>query len=421
LQMIKSGSAPRLAPFGATIQSLARFKWVFSLVIALLVTVAATPPPGQANPDEQYIKIMAIIDKADALRAAGQADAARAKYAEAERALLVFKANNPLFAPKTVAYRLKIVTERADARPPVVTPTNSSTAKPKAKAETEPAAAAVAKGGVKLLEPGAEPRNVLRYHPKPGDKQTAVMTVKIKMDMPMPAGPGGAAAAMPTIPTMNIPMDITVQSIAANGDITFESVMGEATLTEEPGIAPEVIQGMKTALTGIKGLSTVGVLSSRGITKKMDMKAPPNENPQMRQFMDQIKEGTGNMGVPFPEEPVGAGAKWEAVKPSKMQAMTVNQTGNYELVSVEGDKVSTKFTMNFDAANQKGQAPAPGQPDVLQMNGKANGTSNLDLSRLLGTSAKFDMHMEMKMEMTMGNQKRPMDMKMDMNMSLDTL
>src|SRR5690242_2864840 len=83
-RMIKSGSFLRVPAIGAKIRSLVRLHWIFTLVLAVLVTVAATPP-NQQNPDEQYIHIMALIDRGDALRKAGQADAAKAKYKEAQR------------------------------------------------------------------------------------------------------------------------------------------------------------------------------------------------------------------------------------------------------------------------------------------------------------------------------------------------
>ena len=408
--MIKSGLASRPATIGAKIQSVVRLKWFFSLAIAVLMTVAATPPPNQQTPDEQYIQIMSLIDRADALQAAGKTDAAKAKYKDAERALLYFKAANPLFAPRTVAYRLKEVTEKADTRPPITEPTPSASAeKPKSNLE---APAAASKSGVKLIDAGAEPRSVLRYHPKAGDKQLAIMTVKITVDMSMPAAApgGGAAPQIPVIPAITIPMDTTVQSVAANGDITFESVMGDAGFKEEPGMDPQMVQGLKTQLAGLKGVTTTGVISSRGISKKLDVKTTGNADPQARQMMDQIKEGTGNINVPFPDEPVGVGAKWEMNKMTKVQAASVEQTGTYELTAMEGDHLTAKLNVGFKATNSAPQAAAAA--NAAQMGGNATGTANLDLSKLVGSSVTLDMHMEMPMG-KMGT------MKMGMNMSVE--
>ncbi len=409
--MIKSGLAPRPATIGAKIQSFVPLKWFFSLAIVVLFTVAATPPPTQESPDELYIRIMTMIDKADALNAAGKVDAAKAKYKDAEKALLYFKATNPLFAPKSVAYRLTEVTEKADTRPKIVEPTPSE----KSKANLEaPAAAAPSKSGVKLLEPGAEPRTVLRYHPKAGDKQLAIMNVKIKTDMPMPqAAPGGAPAQVPVIPALTIPMDMTVQSVAANGDITFESVIGDAGFKEEPGMQPELVQGLKMQLAGLKGLTVVGVTSSRGISKKIDFKPTANADPQAKQMMDQIKEGAGNLNVPFPDEAVGVGAKWELKKVTKVQVMSIEQTGTYELSALEGDKLTAKYTIDISSTAPAGPgAAAAPNAAAGQMSGHATGSANLDLSKLVGPSATLDLHLEIPA----GQGKTG---KMDMNLSIE--
>src|SRR6185295_11510797 len=161
-----------------------------------------------------------------------------------------------------------------------------------------------------------------------------------------------------------------------NGDITFESVMGDAVVKEEPGAQPEMVQAMKAALTGFKGIKSTGVMSDRGISKKLDIKAPSNIDMQSRQMMDQVKEGTGNLNVPFPEEAVGAGAKWEMKKVTKVQVASVEQTGTYELVSLDGDRLNAKITMAFNAAGQK--APnAPAGAEALALSGNATGSADL--------------------------------------------
>jgi hypothetical protein len=404
--MINSGPASRPVAVSAQFQSLVRFTGCCGLVITLLATVAAAPL-NPLNPDEQYIRIMAIIDRADALRKAGQADAAHARYLEAEKALLAFKAANPLFAPKTVAYRLKEVTDQADTRP-AVPETNSPTKAPKANLEAEPAAA---KSGVKLVEAGAEPRSVLRYHVKAGDKQTAIMTMKFKLDMSA-AGAAAAGAKAPNIPTISIPMDIAVQNVAANGDITYQMVMGEASMAQDTNTAPEVAQQMQTQLAAIKGLTGTGVLTSRGLSKKFDMKAPANvTDQQARQLMDQLKDGTSNFGIPLPEEAVGAGAKWEFKKAAKVQNISVENSGTYELVSLEGDKVSMKFNADFDANSPAGKTPTAG----LKIGGNITGTTTLNLSKVMAPTAEMNTHLEMPVS----TDKNAGSVTIDLNMAMD--
>jgi hypothetical protein len=418
--MIKSGSASRLVAVSARISLLLRFTGCAGLAIALLASVAATPPATSSQgPDEQYIHIMALIDRADALRTAGRADAAHAKYLEAERALLMFKAANPLFAPKTVAYRLKEVTDAADTRPAIPEATNSG-----AKMNLEAQAAPAAKSNVKLLEAGAEPRAVLRYHVKPGDKQSAIMTWKTKSEIPMPAGgqpaagqpaggQGGANTMVTSIPEISIPIDFAVQSIAANGDVTYTAVMGEPSIAQDTNTPPEMMQQLQTALAGLKGASSTWVKTARGATKRLDKdnKGITNTNLQARQVMDQFSESADIMNVELPEEAVGPGAKWEVKNNTKVQTATVGQTGTFELVSADGDKLATKFEVNFEATTASGK-PAPAG---AQISGTASGTVNVDLSKLVGSSSKLNMHMEIPM----GRDKSQVA-KIDVNIGLES-
>src|SRR5579862_6456444 len=106
--MITNGSHSRPTAIGATIQFLVRGKWVFALAIAALVTVAATSPPlvSDENTDDEYIRVMNLMDRADALRATGKADAAKAKDEEAYKALMIFQKTHPKWKSKSVEYRL---------------------------------------------------------------------------------------------------------------------------------------------------------------------------------------------------------------------------------------------------------------------------------------------------------------------------
>src|SRR5262249_24933691 len=162
-----------------------------------------------------------VIDKADTLRASGQTNAAMAKYKLAQAALLNFKARNPRYDTKAVAYRLNEVSDRLEPKLLIKeTPAKAPAPAPKktpAKNEGEPSA--TGKSQVKLLERGAEPRKPLRLHVKAGDKQNALVTIKLNVDIP--GAPPGAA---PKIPTITVPADISIQKVETNGDITADIV-----------------------------------------------------------------------------------------------------------------------------------------------------------------------------------------------------
>lgn len=410
-----NGSHCRTPAIVARFQIPANAKWLITLLIAALLTVAATSTPvADESTDEQYIQIMSVIDRADALRKTGQPDAAKAKYKQAQIALLLFKRSNPLYSPKAVSYRLQELTERIETRPQISSST-SSTSKPKVKLEA-PASSSSSKSSVKLLDAGAEPRKALRLHVKPGDKQTVIMTIKMSMDM------GAATGGKPmNIPAMSLPADTTIQGVAPNGDITYEMVFGEPGVVEEPGAAQQMVQAVKTQLAAIKGLTVTGVISDRGISKKVDLKAPPTADATMRQTMDNIKDGMANITSPLPEEAIGSGAKWEVKMPIKSGGLSVDQISDYQLISVDGDHISTSVTASGSAANQKMQNPALGsaQMNVIEMTNSATGTVAADLSKLIPLQASMDVHSDLNSEISVGTKKQPFAMKTAMNMTME--
>jgi hypothetical protein len=270
---------------------------------------------------------------------------------------------------------------------------------------------------VKLLEPGAEPRKVLRLHPKPGDKQTLAMTMKIAMVTKI----GEMEPPAIKLPAIKMTLETTVKGVAENGDISYEMVISDAGISDEPGVTPEIAEAMKGVFVGVKGLSGSGTTSSRGVSKRLEFKAPANVTPQASQFVDQMKDFYTQLAVPVPEEAVGPGAKWEVKMPLKTQGMTIDQTAAYEVISIEGESLTTKSTIAQQAANQKIQNPAMQgmKVDLIKMTGKGTGEHTFDLANLLPTAGTGRVHTDTSMAMNMGGQKQPMSMKMDMDLHFE--
>jgi hypothetical protein len=271
---------------------------------------------------------------------------------------------------------------------------------------------------VKLLEPGAEPRQALRLHPKPGDKQTLTLTMKMGMATKM----GEMETPAVKLPGMTMIMDSTVKSVSASGDIAYEMVMTDASVADEPGVMPQVAETMKASLAGLKGLSGTGTMSNRGLNLGTDFKIPSNADPQTRQAIEQMKESVANLSSPLAEEAVGTGAKWTAKTTLKSQGLAIDQTATYQLISIEGERLNLKTTTAQSAANQKMQNPSmPGvKLDLSKMTGEGTGEVSLDLAQLLAREATFDSHADLSMNMNMGGQKQAMNMKMEMNIRLES-
>jgi hypothetical protein len=389
-------------------------------LLAIIFLLAVWPARSE-GPEEDYLNIFGVIQQADSLVGNAQPGPALAKYRQAQAALQNFRRTYPDWNARMVAYRWNYLEQKiaglsegtgASNAVPVAGASGSGEERPKTKAATPSSMPQV-----KLLETGAEPRQLLRLHPKPGDKQTLAMTMNMAMEMKMGDTPSPAMK----LPATTMTMEVTVKSVSEEGDIRYDLVIADAAVSDEPEAAPQVAEAMKSALASIKGVSGTGIMSSRGFSKGTELHTPPGADAQIQNTMKQMQDSFSQLSAPFPEEPVGPGARWEARVPLKSQGMTIEQTSTYKLASIEGERLSVTSTLTQRASKQKIQNPTmPGMKmDLDKMTGSGTGEMKYDLARLLpqGTT---EGHSEMSMSMDMGGQKQSMNMKLDVKAVLET-
>ncbi len=267
--------------------------------------------------------------------------------------------------------------------------------------------------GSKLLQAGAEPRKALRLNPKVGDKQTSTMTLKMSMAI-------GEGEAM-KMPLIKMAMDTTVKS-ASETEIAYETVMTDVSLAEDTDAMPQMVEAMKATMGGLKGMTVLGTMSKRGISKNVEVKATGEMTPQTRQAMEQMKDTFRNSGVAFPEEPIGVGAEWEVKQKVKSQGMTLDQTTVYELVSLEGERFTAKTTLTQDAANQAIENPAMPEMkmDLVKLTSKGGGDVTAQLSKLMPSQVTTKMRNETEMAVGTGDQKNTMTMVMNLDLQMES-
>ena len=259
--------------------------------------------------------------------------------------------------------------------------------------------------------------DALRLHPKEGDKRTATMTMKMSMDMDL----GGNSQTM-KMPPMKLVMESEVKKATGDGDIIFESTVTEAAVEEDADVMPQIAEAMKTAIGGVKGMRVINTMSTRGINQQTEVKGGADMTPQLKQQMEQMKSALGNTGIGLPEEPVGLGAKWEVKQQVDSQGMKLDQTTIYELIALDGDKVTAKTTLKQVAENQTINNPSMPQTkvEVRRLTSAGSGETTFDLSQVLPVKSVLKMKNDTDMAMDMGGQNMDMTMKMDMTVTLES-
>lgn len=232
-------------------------------------------------------------------------------------------------------------------------------------AAAPPAAAAqAAPPAITVLSTGTGPKRAVRYRAAAGARDRIEMSMQMSIDVDVPEiGPQHFEP-----PPVRIVMDIDVDDVAANGDITSSMEMVSASM-EGAGMPP----GM---LDMLKGLSGVLVISDRGLVRSMQLDTSRIANPAVEQVLSSM--GFDRLATPMPEQAVGVGAKWEVVQTIDANNMQTNQKSSYELVAMDATSMTFDVTVEQSAAPQKMALPGvPMEASLVSMAGEGRGRMTL--------------------------------------------
>jgi hypothetical protein len=253
-----------------------------------------------------------------------------------------------------------------------------SSTSPAEQATTQPAAGAAHSAmtpvTVKLLEAGSGEKKPLRYALAKGQEATMTSTGTIEMKTSV-----GGQEMPQKLPTMTSKMTATVTAISGSGDAAVGiSYMGPSAKTPATGSAN---------------------INNRGIANTFDLTIPADATAALKQQLEGTRQKSTQYFVPFPEEPVGVGAKWQVSQTITQQAMTIEQITVYTLKSRDGDAADMELAVTQSAAEQDIESPQmPGMKIHLKsFKSTGSGTAKVSFASLLCASAKFDMNTDMTM------------------------
>jgi hypothetical protein len=270
---------------------------------------------------------------------------------------------------------------------------------------------------VRLLEPGTPPFAPLRYRLTAGTENTLTMVQRMRMEMRV----AGMALPATDSPPMRMSITFRVADVATDGSASFEFRMGRPEVLEGEGGNPAAAAGMREALGLMEGFSGRGRCTDRGVTLDTSFDLPPGMPPEMNQIFESIKQSITQLSNPFPEEPVGIGARWEVVNGIEMMGMRIRQVATYALASLEGDLGALTFEIRQSA--EPGEIRMPGMPAGLgarleRFDTTGTGTLRMRLDRIVPVSSSMTMQSDMEMGMDIEGQRQSMTMKMDMGIEV---
>lgn len=197
-----------------------------------------------------------------------------------------------------------------------------------------------------LLEPGAEPREQLRYKRVTGLTEDLI----IELGLASLAETTNGAAAIAS-PVLALGLSIGSTSCTAENvcsyPISFRIVGVKMPEGADPADADEIVKQVD-ALAQISGTFEV---DARGLTRRADVVLPPNLSPRLATLLGNIR--TSLIAVPLPEEAVGIGGRWQVERINDVAGIKTKQTVTYSLLEREGRVLRLGMTLQQSAAPQE--------------------------------------------------------------------
>jgi len=259
---------------------------------------------------------------------------------------------------------------------------------------------------VELIDAGRSPRRALRLSPDAGQTQTLTMNMGISMEMSM----SGMDMPSQDLPTTVMTIKTKVKEIKPNGDIVLAFEITDTDLKDTDPANAMVVQSMRDSLESIEGLTGTSTTTTRGITRDGTVDLPDSADDTMKASFNQVEDNFSRIGVPFPAEEVGVGAKWTVTTIVEANGLKLKQIADCELVSVKGKTVKIKSTIRQSAPHQLVDAPgipAGAEVHLTSFAGKGTSVFTMMLDEMLPrtTESTIDIDIDMDISgMGMGDQ-----------------
>jgi hypothetical protein len=283
--------------------------------------------------------------------------------------------------------------EPSKATAPVASSSTTAqiSAAPPSVASSAPAAPAVSVG-LKVLDAGAEPRVQARYALKKGKTFRLGLVQKNRIAMKA-NGQAMPPSDVPAIKTV-LQWDV-IEMKDDTAKLAFKVVSAKTQGSSSDPMAAQVNE----MLAGFKAFRGSQRIDSRGKLIDFEIDDTQKTAPHLAQALESVKQSLGQMVAPLPEEPIGAGARWQVVSRLEQFGLELTQRVEYRAISVQPKGIVAAVTI--EQSSPPGKVSPPGMPqgmavDLLALDSKGQGEVQIDFDKFISKS-NLDLTLGMKM------------------------
>ncbi len=256
---------------------------------------------------------------------------------------------------------------------------------------------------VSLVEPGDEPRQVLRYAIYPGTVVRRVLEVRtastVTEDLQDIFG---------VLPGVRLDLHAG-PTVSLEGRATrYVLRISRATPILPEGIEEDRLDGAQEGVQALNNMRGRFDLSERGIVIDSDVpwtKGQERIHPRVTIMLGNVRSAIAT--VPLPVEPVGVGAVWEVRRSVRLWSAWVTQVTRYELVDRMGDRFRVRIAVQQSAPTQIADLNPKLEMHVRKYEMQAEGQALVDLGLPIAVEADLESHSEADIALVSPEQTEP--------------
>lgn len=199
---------------------------------------------------------------------------------------------------------------------------------------------------IRVLDHGMAPRVPVRYRVAPG--QTEVLYLEVVRARAVQAGQEAAGGA---IPPVQLQVEIGPAEATPNGFIRHPIQITQVRLSRMADkMSPaqrEQIEKTLAPLLRVRGWSEIDI---QGRVRRGEFEGMEDVPPNLRTMLGNVRAAL--MTVPFPDDPLGARAKWEVERKLQFSGVWVDQVVSYEIREMSGNQLTLQVAARQSAEPQ---------------------------------------------------------------------
>lgn len=270
---------------------------------------------------------------------------------------------------------------------------------------------------VDLLDPGTEPRRALRHAPKAGEGAVH-LTLESSLSVKM------GVNQLPPVQAPPIQLRMSTETFLEDGRIRFGFDGDVAKAEPTPNTPAPLVERLEPTLRALEKFAGEVLVDDRGRVIEAGFVIPSDDAQPTPQAAgpseaEHIHHALTQSIIPFPDEPVGAGARWSVTTSLRLSGRQVEQTTEYALIEASEQKIVVGSTVVQKLAD--GQPPAQATEIRLDaLSTRGGGQSTLVPGRLLPAQAGASSHSDLTQTVVNQGQSQRVDGTLTLSIRLAT-